>query len=53
MRNIADLEMDKLLLETLAKLAEILNPFSSRSFSYFNPALLDFPGRTLTESLSS
>jgi hypothetical protein len=49
MRNIANLEVDELLLEAFAKPAEVLNPFSSRFFSFFNPALLGFPGKILAK----
>jgi hypothetical protein len=54
MRNIADLEMNKLLLlKAPVKLAEVLNPFSSRSSSFFNFAFLDFFNRTFAKPLGS
>jgi hypothetical protein len=53
MRNITDLEMDELLLEIPVKPAEILNPFSPRSFSFLNPALLDFSDKTSTEPFNN
>jgi hypothetical protein len=49
MKNILDLEIDKMLFRALVKPAEILNPFSPRSFSFFNSALLGFPDRTPAE----
>jgi hypothetical protein len=42
-------KINKILSETPAKPAEILNLFSSRFFFFFNPALLDSLNRTFTE----
>jgi hypothetical protein len=42
-------EINKILSETPVKPAEILNPFSSRFFSFFNLALLDFPDKILVK----
>jgi hypothetical protein len=42
-----------MLSEAFVKLAEILNLFSSRFFSFFNFALLGSPDRTFTESFSN
>jgi hypothetical protein len=38
-------KMGKILSEALIELAEILNPFSSRFFSFFNLTLLGSPDR--------
>jgi hypothetical protein len=46
-------KIDKILSETLVKPAEILNLFSSRSFSFFNFALLDSPNKILIKSFSN
>jgi hypothetical protein len=53
MRNIANLKADKLLLKAFAELAEILNLFSSRSFSFLNLALLGFFGKIPAEFFDS
>jgi hypothetical protein len=45
MRNIINLKIDEILSEAPAKPAKILNPFSSRSSSFFNLALLNSPGK--------
>jgi hypothetical protein len=46
-------KIDKILSETPVKPAEILNPFSSRFFSYFNFALLGFSNKISAEPLSN
>jgi hypothetical protein len=46
-------KIGKILSETPVKSAEILNPFSLRSFSFFNLTLLDSFNRTLAESFNS
>jgi hypothetical protein len=44
-QNIFKLEIDKILSEIPVEPAEILNPFSSRFFSFFDSALLDSFGK--------
>jgi hypothetical protein len=46
-------KINKILSEILAEPAEILNPFSPRSFFFFNFALLSFPDRIFTELFDS
>jgi hypothetical protein len=46
-------KINKILSKAPVKPAKILNSFSSRSFSFFNLALLDFPGKILTEFLGN
>jgi hypothetical protein len=46
-------EVSKILSKALAEPAEVLNPFSSRFFSFFNFTLLDSPGRTPAEFLNN
>jgi hypothetical protein len=52
-RNILELKIDEILSKIPVKSAEILNLFSPRSSSFLNPALLNSPGKTLTEPLSN
>jgi hypothetical protein len=52
-QNIFKLEINKILSEIPAKLAEILNPFSSRFFFFFNLTLLGFFNRTLAEPFNN
>jgi predicted nucleic acid-binding Zn-ribbon protein len=52
-QNIFKLEVDEILSEIPVKPVEILNLFSPRSFSFLNPALLDFFNRILAEPLGS
>jgi hypothetical protein len=42
-------KINKILSKTLVKLAEILNPFSSQFFFFFNLALLGFPSKIFAE----
>ena len=46
-------EVGKMLSEVPAEPAEILNLFSPRFFSFFNPALLDSFGKTPAELFGS
>jgi hypothetical protein len=46
-------EMGEMLSEAPVKPAEILNPFSFRSFSFLNFTLLGFSDKTLAESFNS
>jgi hypothetical protein len=52
-QNIFELEVNKILSGVSVKPAEILNPFSFRSFSFFNFALLDFLNRIPAEPLGN
>jgi hypothetical protein len=52
-KNILDLEMDKMLFKTPIKPAEILNPFLFRSSSFLNLALLDSFNRIPAKPLGS
>jgi hypothetical protein len=52
-QNIFKLKINKMLSEAPVKPAEILNPFSSRFFSFFNLALLGSFNRTPAEPLNS
>jgi hypothetical protein len=50
MKNILNLEMDKLAADTAERvniLLKIFNSPSPRFFSFFNPALLDSPDKTV------
>jgi hypothetical protein len=49
MRNIINLEIDKLLFEAPVKSAKVLNSFSSRFFSFLDLALLNSPGKIPAE----
>jgi hypothetical protein len=46
-------EIDKILSKAPVKPAEILNPSSPQSFSFFNPALLDSSGKTPAKLLNN
>jgi hypothetical protein len=46
-------EVGKILSKVFVKFAEILNPFSSRFFFFFDLALLSFSDKTLAESFGS
>jgi hypothetical protein len=52
-QNIFKLKINKILSETFIKPAEILNPFSSRFFSFLNFIFLDFFGKTFAKSLNN
>jgi hypothetical protein len=52
-KNILNLEIDKMLFKAPVKPAEILNLFLSRSPSFLNPALLGSSNRTLIEPLGN
>jgi hypothetical protein len=53
MRNIVNLKMNELLLETPVKPAEILNPFSPRFSSFLDPAFLGSFDRIFAEPFSN
>jgi hypothetical protein len=52
-QNIFKLKINKILSEALVKPAKILNSFSSRSFSFFNFALLNSPNKISAEPLNN
>jgi hypothetical protein len=52
-QNIFKLEIDEILSKIPVKSAKVLNPFSSRFFSFFNLALLDFSNKIPVKSFSN